>query len=479
MTPAASGSVAGTNVGATLDPGEVPPAGNTASIWYKWTAPADDIVSFDTIGSVDPSVPEPLPTDLRAYTGSAVGSLAEVPESFLPGDLNPLGHVEFPATGGRTYYVAITSPANAAKGNTVLNWHTKGNTGHITGTVTSSDGVTALPGIRVDAYGVGGSGNSLRTVTTNATGGYDLTGLGTAAYKVRFSDPSVMHTYLPEWYDDKLTEATAVSVGVTNGSPTALNNVRLDKASSISGTVRINGSVTEAVAVLLLEYTGGVISGSMQAETNASGGYSFTGLYPKVGTGNYYVVQFIEPFGSGLATQFYNQKTTLALADKLQPVEGTAIGSINGSWPIGNAPPAAPGNFAAVAAGVDKVNLSWAVPAGASQVKIFRSTAGFATSYDGITNPPGQTPVPVGAGTTYQDTGLTAGTRYFYTAFAGDTSNNWSGPATADATTTLNTYTITPICGRQRFDFAEHGADGELWRVDDVHNHGRTRPPHR
>ena len=57
----------------TLEAGEVPPAGNTASIWYKWTAPADDIVSFDTSGSIDPTVPEPLPTEVRAYTGADGG----------------------------------------------------------------------------------------------------------------------------------------------------------------------------------------------------------------------------------------------------------------------------------------------------------------------------------------------------------------------------------------------------------------------
>ncbi len=81
LAPAASGTIAGTNVGATLRPRRGATLdGNTASIWYKWIAPADDIVSFDTIGSIDPTGPEPLPTDVRAYTGATVGSLVEVPE---------------------------------------------------------------------------------------------------------------------------------------------------------------------------------------------------------------------------------------------------------------------------------------------------------------------------------------------------------------------------------------------------------------
>ncbi len=106
-----------------------------------------------------------------------------------------------PRWHGRTYYIAITSPALAAQGNTVLNWQTKGNTGHITGTVTATNGGTLLQGMQVDAYRVGGAGNSLRTVQTLANGTYDLTGLGTGSYQVRFTDPAPT-TYLTEWFDN-------------------------------------------------------------------------------------------------------------------------------------------------------------------------------------------------------------------------------------------------------------------------------------
>ena len=173
-------------------------------------------MSFDTLGSIDPSGPEPLPTDVRAYTGATVGSLVEVPGSYLPGDLNPLGHVEFPAVAGRTYYIAITSPAGAAQGNTVLNWQTKGNTGHITGTVTPTGGVALTQAIQVDAYVVGGNGLSVRTVTTGPGGTYDLTGLGTGSYRIRFLDPAPT-TYLTEWFDNKLTEGASTPIAVTNG----------------------------------------------------------------------------------------------------------------------------------------------------------------------------------------------------------------------------------------------------------------------
>src|SRR5437763_12486217 len=62
-----SGSVTGSNVDATAEPGE-PDHGNTggASVWYAWTAPSSGAVTFTTAGSS-------FDTLLAAYTGSTVG----------------------------------------------------------------------------------------------------------------------------------------------------------------------------------------------------------------------------------------------------------------------------------------------------------------------------------------------------------------------------------------------------------------------
>ncbi len=332
LTPATSGTISGTNVAATLQTGEVPPAGNTSSIWYKWTAPADDIVSFDTAGSVD-GVGDPLPTDVHVYTGTAVSTLVEVPESYFPGDLFPRGHVEVPVKANAPYYIAITSPALADQGPTVLNWQTKGNTGHITGTVTPTAGGALLQTIQVDAYLVGGHGNSLRTVTTGAGGTYDLTGLGTGTYQVRFTDPAPT-TYVEEWFDNRIAPAIPTPVSVTNGSTTSGVNAVLDRASSISGTVKVNGAAVQDITVLLLEYSGGLFQDSTTVQTNVGGGYIISGLRPKLGTGNYYLVQFVEPFASGFPSQLFNQKTSTLLADQLMLPEGTALGAVDAVWPF-------------------------------------------------------------------------------------------------------------------------------------------------
>ncbi|HXT12270.1 MAG TPA: Calx-beta domain-containing protein [Candidatus Angelobacter sp.] len=67
------GSVSNSSTGATSELGEPTHAGfaPTATVWYKWTAPADGEVEVDTIGTT-------FDTVLAVYTGNSVGSLAQV-----------------------------------------------------------------------------------------------------------------------------------------------------------------------------------------------------------------------------------------------------------------------------------------------------------------------------------------------------------------------------------------------------------------
>src|SRR5258705_3905597 len=74
MISGASGIIVGSTVGATVEGGE--PAhwqlsASGASIWYRWTAPGDGLVSFDTVGSSYDTV-------LAIYTGADLGSLTLV-----------------------------------------------------------------------------------------------------------------------------------------------------------------------------------------------------------------------------------------------------------------------------------------------------------------------------------------------------------------------------------------------------------------
>jgi hypothetical protein len=130
-----SGSVTGSNVGATKEPCEPNhhniPGG--ASVWYRWTAPVEGSVTFDTFGSN-------FDTVLAVYTGNNLCSLTHIASS----DDDPLGglqsRVSFNAVAGTTYHIAVDgfggfsspgaasaskgkiSTAAVAMGDIVLNW---------------------------------------------------------------------------------------------------------------------------------------------------------------------------------------------------------------------------------------------------------------------------------------------------------------------------------------------------------------------
>ncbi|HVF42473.1 MAG TPA: NF038122 family metalloprotease [Pyrinomonadaceae bacterium] len=112
----ASGTVNGTNLSATKEPGE-PDHADTggASVWYKWTAPATGTVTFDTVGS-------DYDTTLAAYTGASVNSLAKLTENddIVLGD-NVRSRISFTANAGVTYRIAVDG-FDGDTGSIVLNW---------------------------------------------------------------------------------------------------------------------------------------------------------------------------------------------------------------------------------------------------------------------------------------------------------------------------------------------------------------------
>ena len=82
-----SGSVTGTNVGATVEPGEQTIQDNRggASVWYKWTVPVTGSYRFDTC-SANPGVVGLI----GLFTGNSVSNATEFPPGPSP-DLCPAG----------------------------------------------------------------------------------------------------------------------------------------------------------------------------------------------------------------------------------------------------------------------------------------------------------------------------------------------------------------------------------------------------
>jgi hypothetical protein len=100
------GSVDGTAVGATKEPGEPNHAANAggSSVWYRWTAPATGTLALDTCNSN-------FDTLLAVYTGTEVAHLTAVASNDdgpTTCGVDGLGsQVAFPVTAGITYDVAV------------------------------------------------------------------------------------------------------------------------------------------------------------------------------------------------------------------------------------------------------------------------------------------------------------------------------------------------------------------------------------
>jgi hypothetical protein len=111
-----SGTVTGSNVWATKEPGEPNHAGNAggASVWYRWTPSTSGSATIDTIGSN-------FDTLLAVYIGSAVNSLTLIASNDDIGGGNLQSRVTFSATAGTTYSIAVDGYGGAT-GNITLNW---------------------------------------------------------------------------------------------------------------------------------------------------------------------------------------------------------------------------------------------------------------------------------------------------------------------------------------------------------------------
>ena len=109
-----SGSVTGNSFGASMEDGEPEHDGvGSASVWWRWTAPADGMAIFDTFDS-------DFDTVLAVYTG-ALGDLVEIAANDDAAPNTRLSRVQFSAASGVTYHIAV-SGYEADTGSIVLNW---------------------------------------------------------------------------------------------------------------------------------------------------------------------------------------------------------------------------------------------------------------------------------------------------------------------------------------------------------------------
>ncbi len=119
-----SGGVSGSSLNATKELGEPRHAQNEGggSVWYRWTAPSGESVTFDTAGTE-------FDTLLGVYAGDTLETLTEVAGNDNYGSLTT-SQVSFLPTAGRTYCVAVDGKVfpditldAAPEGFLRLNWY--------------------------------------------------------------------------------------------------------------------------------------------------------------------------------------------------------------------------------------------------------------------------------------------------------------------------------------------------------------------
>ncbi len=115
-----TGSVTGNNVNGGKQTNEPNHANNVggASIWYRWTAPSNGDVTFDTTGTVFDD------TLLAVYTGSSVAGPLVAQNDDINASSNHKSRLTFPAVQGTTYSIAVDGygAGTSNRGELTLGW---------------------------------------------------------------------------------------------------------------------------------------------------------------------------------------------------------------------------------------------------------------------------------------------------------------------------------------------------------------------
>ena len=175
-------SVAGTTVGATVEPGEPPPwwGQNEGSVWYRWTAPHTGRLRMVAEGcGLIPSL----------WLGDSFETLTHVYDKWDgTGERNDPASRYFPVAEGVAYFISV-NPNHYGGGDFVLTLHDEPPT--ISGRVTGPDGETPLAGVSVWMMQECPAENCWEialTVETDAHGEYEVR-VAPGTYRVWFRIP--------------------------------------------------------------------------------------------------------------------------------------------------------------------------------------------------------------------------------------------------------------------------------------------------
>jgi hypothetical protein len=201
------------------------------------------------------------------------------------------------------------------------------NTGSIGGNVTAAASGAGIANIQVSAFPT--NGGFIFITCSTSSGTYDITGISAGTYNVEFvSSPdectATSKSYVPQWYKDQPTQATARSETVTAGSEITGINAALAVGGGISGvvTAAANGEPVIPYCVTLFEVG---TSTEVLAQTTDGGIYEASGLAP----GNY-DVEFSNGCGQyNFVTQWYQNQPSQSAATPVKVTAGNTTTGIS------------------------------------------------------------------------------------------------------------------------------------------------------
>jgi 5-hydroxyisourate hydrolase-like protein (transthyretin family) len=239
-------------------------------------------------------------------------------------------------------------------------------TGRITGLVTGPGG-TPISNVTVEVVSIfSGSWSLVGSTSTGPDGRYEYDdALEFVPHLLRFRHPD----YVPEFYDNAATAATATIVQVTGGG-TSVANAELADAGRITGTVTGTGGVgVPDAGVSAWQLVGSDWVSTGQATRTVDDGKYILSELP-VGE---YRLQFEGPSGSGYSSEWWDDAWTVETATTVQVTAGATSSGKNAQ--LSTAPPPAPAvvnaapptinGTAQVGAAVTATPGTWA-PAGTS-----------------------------------------------------------------------------------------------------------------
>jgi hypothetical protein len=264
-----SGSVSGTNAGATKEPGEPNHAFNAGgkSVWYRWQAPSNGTVTITTSGSNFDSL-------LGVYTGSSVGSLSLVASNDDDPNGGVTSRVSFTATSGTTYRIAVDG-FNGAAGNINLNWSLSGppaapasqpatniSNSSFTANWTSSSGAN---GYRLDV--------STNSSFSSFVSGYQNLDVGNALSRsVTGLSPATTFHYRVRAYNTAGTSSDSGTIQATTNT------------GAVNYALALNGSTASASSSYSVAYPAANLINGERAGANSTTGGVFNGWVSSTAT---------------------------------------------------------------------------------------------------------------------------------------------------------------------------------------------------